>query len=151
CGVFETVGYKFVPGAHQGYAATFQVTEVEQVYPVLFEDLHVSTLELQSALSTKDPLFSPEKLAATQPVLARYVRWVEEFLAAKGTPGKITASVIPGAPGDYQIVFRPASPLPAVSQVTFDGNKVISQNLLRESISSVAIGAPYTEDSFRQI
>ncbi|HTS31163.1 MAG TPA: POTRA domain-containing protein [Bryobacteraceae bacterium] len=150
-GVFETVGYKFIPGTHQGYAATLQVTEVEQVYPVLFEDLHVSTLDLQAALSAKDPLFSPEKLAATQPVLERYVKWIEEFLAAKGVPEKITASVTPGIPGDYQIVFRPAKALPAVSQVTFEGNKVVPQNVLRESVSGVAIGAPYTEDSFRQI
>ncbi len=150
-GVFETVGYKFVPGAHQGYAATLQVTEVEQVYPVLFEDLHVSTLDLQSALSDKDPLFSPEKLAATQPVLQRYVKWIEEFLEAKGVPEKVAASVTPGIPGDYQIVFRPAKALPSVSQVTFEGNKVVPQNVLRESVSGVAVGAPYTEDSFRQI
>ncbi|HLK69012.1 MAG TPA: POTRA domain-containing protein [Bryobacteraceae bacterium] len=150
-GVFETVGYKFVPGAHQGYAATLQVTEVEQVYPVIFEDLHVSTLDLQADLTAKDPLFSPEKLAATQPVLNRYVKWVEEFLAAKGVPEKITASVTPGIPGDYQIVFRPSKPLPSVAQVTFEGNKVVPQNVLREAVSTVAIGAPYTEDSFRQI
>jgi outer membrane protein insertion porin family len=150
-GVFETVGYKFVSGAHQGYAATLQVTEVEQVYPVLFEELHVSTLDLEATLSAKDPLFSPEKLAATQPVLARYVKWIEGFLAEKGVPEKITASVTPGIPGDYQIVFRPARALPAVAQVTFEGNKVVPQNVLRESISGVGIGAPFTEDSFRQM
>jgi outer membrane protein insertion porin family len=150
-GVFETVGYKFVPGAHQGYAATLQVTEVEQVYPVLFEELHVSTLDLQSVLSAKDPLFSPEKLAATQPVLERYVKWIEAFLTEKGVPEKITASVTPGIPGDYQIVFRPAKALPSVAQVKFEGNKVVTQNVLRESVSSVGIGAPYTEDSFRQV
>jgi outer membrane protein assembly factor BamA len=127
------------------------VTEVEQVYPVLFEELHVSALELQSALLAKDPLFSPEKLAATQPVLERYVTWIQEFLAAKGVPEKIAASVTPGIPGDYQIVFRPARTLPAVAQVTFEGNKVVPQNVLRESISGVGIGAPYTEDSFRQV
>src|SRR5262249_51578061 len=137
-------------GARQGYAATLQVTEVEQVYPILFEDLHVSTLDLQAALSEKDPLFSPDKLAATQPVLERYKKWIEEFLAAKGGPEKVTASVSPALPGDYQIVFRPSRPLPAVSQVTFEGNKVVPQNVLRES-SSLAIGTPFTEDSFRQV
>src|ERR1051326_4547112 len=34
-GVFETVGYKFGPSSNaDGYAATFQVLEVEPVYPV---------------------------------------------------------------------------------------------------------------------
>jgi outer membrane protein insertion porin family len=150
-GVFETVGYKFVPGPNKGYAATFQVTEVEQVYPVLFEDLHVSTLDLESVLHAKDPLFMPEKLAATQPVLERYVKWIEAYLTEKGLPEKIAASVTPGIPGDYQIVFRPARPLPSIAQVTFEGNKVVPQNVLRESVSPVAVGAPYTEDSFRQV
>jgi outer membrane protein insertion porin family len=150
-GVFETVGYKFVPGPNKGYAATLQVTEVEQVYPVLFEELHVSTLDLQSVLGAKDPLFSPEKLAATQPVLQRYVKWIEDYLTEKGVPEKITASVTPGIPGDYQVVFRPARALPSVAQVMFEGNKLVPQNVLRESVASVAIGAPYTEDSFRQI
>src|SRR5205085_1697195 len=84
-------------------------------------------------------------------VLERYVKWIEAFLAEKGVPEKITASVTPGIPGDYQIVFRPAKALPSVAQVTFEGNKVVPQNVLRESISGVGIGAPYTEDSFRQI
>src|ERR1019366_5469670 len=33
CGAFETVGYKFVAAAQgKGYAASFQVPEVEQIY-----------------------------------------------------------------------------------------------------------------------
>src|SRR6202040_1833190 len=46
-GAFDTVGFKFVPGKNgQGYAATFQVTEVQQVYPIDFEKLHVSAKNL---------------------------------------------------------------------------------------------------------
>src|SRR5262245_66670145 len=41
-GGFEKVSYKFVPGSKgEGFAATFQVDEIEQVYPVEFEELHV--------------------------------------------------------------------------------------------------------------
>src|ERR1043165_1057788 len=37
-GAFETVGYKFESAPkHEGYVATFQVTEVQQLYPVSFE------------------------------------------------------------------------------------------------------------------
>jgi outer membrane protein insertion porin family len=152
CGAFETVGYKFVAAAQgKGYAATFQVTEVEQVYPVIFEELHVSQKDLEAALGAKDPLFSMAKMPATQPVLERYVKWVQEFLAAKGVPEKISGSVTMSVPGEFAIVFRPARNLPAVAQVTFQGNHVIPQNVLREAIAGVAIGMPYTEDRFREV
>jgi outer membrane protein insertion porin family len=152
CGAFETVGYKFVAATQgKGYVATFQVTEVEQVYPVIFEELHVSQKDLEAALAAKDPLFSMAKMPATQPVLERYVKWVQEFLAAKGVPEKIYGSVTLSAPGEFAIVFRPARNLPAVAQVTFQGNHVIPQNVLREAIAGVAVGMPYTEDRFREV
>jgi outer membrane protein insertion porin family len=151
-GAFETVSYKFEAGARrEGYVATFQLTEIQQVYPVIFEDLHVSSKDLEAALHARDPIFSPEKLPATQPVLQRYARWIEEFLATKGVPDKITGMVTPADPGDYQIVFRPARNLPAVAQVIFEGNKVVSQEVLWQAVFSVAIGLPYTEDAFRQV
>jgi outer membrane protein assembly factor BamA len=153
CGAFETVGYKFVAAATQGkgYAATFQVTEVEQVYPVIFEELRVSQKDLEAVLAAKDPLFSMAKMPATQPVLERYVKWIQEFLASKGVAEKITGSVTVPTPGEFAIVFRPARNLPAVAQVSFQGNHVISQTLLREAIAGVAIGSPYTEDRFREV
>jgi outer membrane protein assembly factor BamA len=152
CGAFETVGYKFVAGTTaKGYAATFQVTEVEQVYPVIFEELRVSQKDLEAVLGAKDPLFSMAKMPATQPVLERYVKWIQEFLASKGVPEKISGSVTASAPGEFAIVFRPARNLPAVAQVTFQGNHVIPQNVLREAIAGVAVGSPYTEDRFREV
>jgi outer membrane protein insertion porin family len=150
-GAFETVGYKFVQAPNgEGYAATLQLTEVEQVYPVDFQDLHVSSLDLDAALRAKDPIYSREGLPATQPVLERYKRWIEEYLKAKGIEEKIAGSVQPAFDGGYNVVFRPDRPLPAVAQVTFEGNQVIPEDKLREAIAG-AVGAPYTEDVFRQI
>ncbi|MGA2270787.1 MAG: POTRA domain-containing protein [Bryobacteraceae bacterium] len=151
-GAFETVGYKFVAGTKgKGYAATFQVSEVEQAYPVQFEELKVSQKDLESALAGKDPLFSMAKLPATQPVLERYVKWIQELLASKGVPEKVAGSVTAAGPGEFMIVFRPARNLPAVAQVTFRGNRVVPQNVLRDAIAGVAIGLPYTEDRFREV
>ena len=150
-GAFETVGYKFAAGPNGGYAATFQVTEVQQVYPVQFEDLHVSAKDLEAAFRGKEPLFSAGKLPATQPVLDRYSRWLEQYLSKLGVQEKIAATVAPSTPGDYTIVFSPARNLPAVAQVTFEGNHVVPQNVLRDAVSGVAIGFPYTEDTFRQV
>ncbi len=151
-GAFTEAAYKYTaaPDGH-GYAATITVVEYETIYPVVFEDLHVSTLELAATLGAKDPLFSMEKLPATQPVLERVARWTEEFLKAKGVPEKVAGSVKPSPDGGYMIVFRPTRPLPAVAQVTFEGNQVVPQNVLREAVAGAAVGSPYTEDSFRQV
>src|SRR3954471_1886031 len=54
-GVFETVGYKFEPGANkQGFVATFQVTEVEPAYPMRFEELGVPAQDIEALLRGKD-------------------------------------------------------------------------------------------------
>ncbi|HKE27139.1 MAG TPA: POTRA domain-containing protein [Bryobacteraceae bacterium] len=152
-GAFETVSYKYVAagGEGKGYAGTFQVTEVEQAYPVHFEGLHVSELDLTAALRARDPLFSLEKMAATQPVLERYSKWIAEFMAAKGQTEKIAGSVTPAQPGDYVIVFHPDRPLPVVALVNFHGNHVVPENVLHDAIAGAAVGTPYTEDRFRDI
>src|SRR5262249_11247036 len=94
--------------------------------------------------------YARERLPATQPVLERYARWIEEYLATKQIEEKIRGSVAPSAEGGYAVVFRPARPLPTVAQVTFEGNQTIAQDKLREAIAG-AVGAEYTEDVFRQI
>jgi outer membrane protein assembly factor BamA len=111
----------------------------------------VSSLDLAAYLGARDPLFSMTKLAATQPVLERHTRWIQEFLASKGIKEKITASVEPALPGDYNIVFQPSRPLPAVAAVTFEHNQLLTQEQLREAIAPTGVGAPYTEDRFRQV
>lgn len=151
-GVFETVSYKFTPAENgKGYVATFQVTEVEQAYPVRLDDLHVSELEAAEALKAKDPLFSLDRLPATQPVLERHAKWLEEFLASKGITEKVVGGVWENRPGEFMVVFHPDRPLPAVAHVRFRGNEVISENALWDAVSSSAVGLQYTEDAFREM
>ncbi|HXB71872.1 MAG TPA: POTRA domain-containing protein [Candidatus Acidoferrales bacterium] len=150
-GAFETVGYRFEPGAsQQGYSATFQVTEVAPAYPVQYEELGVPATEIEAVLKAKDPLYA-NRMPASRAVVDRYVSWIEEFLTAKGVPEKIAGVVTQAAPEQFTIVFRPAKNLPAVAQVTFAGNQVLPQNVLREAIAPVAIGSPYTEAGFREL
>ncbi len=151
-GVFETVGYKFEPGPNkQGYVATFQVTEVAPVWPVRFEELGVPDKEIDSLLRAKDSLYSSAKLPATKPVIDRYTAWIQELLASKGITEKIAGKVTQLSAEQYAIVFRPARNLPAVAQVTFQGNQVLTQGVLREAVHSTAIGSPYTESTFRDL
>jgi outer membrane protein insertion porin family len=150
-GAFETVGYRFQPGANGGYNAAFQVTEVETAYPVKFEELGVPDADLEGMLHARDPLFSIVRVPATQAVMERYTRWVQEYLDSKGLKEKIAGRVTPLAPEQFAFVFRPARNLPAVAQVTFEGNQVVPQSLLREAVHGTAIGFPYTEPHFREL
>jgi outer membrane protein insertion porin family len=149
-GAFDTVSYGFsAEVGTRGYVATFTVTEIEQVYPVRFDDLHVSERDLTATLKAKDPIFADGKLPASQPVFQRYAKWVEEYLAAKGITEKIIGGVIPDRPGEFVITFHPDRPLPVVAMIYFKGNVVVPQAKLQDA-SLAAIGMPYTEDRFRE-
>jgi outer membrane protein insertion porin family len=153
-GMFETVGYKFSPGGDQhGYAASFQVVEVQPAYPIRFDDLGVPDKDLMDYLRGKDPLFAP-RLAATKAVLERYKQWVQEYVTAHDGKDKVIAKVMPAGapapPGDFVILFRPARSDPAVAEVEFEGNQAIPTSKLQNAIAEVAIGMPYKEDAFRQ-
>ena len=151
-GFFEMVAYHFDPAPNQtGETGTFQVAEVDAAYPARFEDLGLPAAELEAMLRARDPLFSTANLPPTKQVLDRYVGWLQEYLAGKGSTEKLAARVNAVGPEKYEIVFRPARNLPAVAQVTFEGDKAISQQDLTEAIAAVAVGSPYTEDHFREL
>jgi outer membrane protein assembly factor BamA len=150
-GAFETVGYKFEAGEDkQGYVATFQVTEAEPSFPVRFEELGVPDTDVIGLLHAKDPLFSLLHVPATKVVMDRYMGWIQEYLATKNITEKIAAKVVPTTGDRFAMVFRPARNAPAVAAVTFRGNQVVPQGVLREAISGVAVGAPYNEAAFRE-
>jgi outer membrane protein assembly factor BamA len=152
CGAFETVGYQFQPDAgKQGYAATFQVTEVDPGFLVRFEELGVPDADVDAVLRARDPLYSRAHTPAAKVVMDRYTEWIQEYLATKGIGEKIVGKVTPVTAGEFAIVFRPARNLPAVAQVAFQGNHVISQTLLREAVHGTAIGMPYSETGFREM
>jgi outer membrane protein insertion porin family len=150
-GVFETVGYKFGPSENSnGYAATFQVLEVEPVYPVRFADLGLPDAEVEKYLKARNPLFA-EKLPATKVILDRFARSIQELRATRNLPEKVIAKLQPVGPDRFIIIFRPNKPEPAIAEVSFEGNQVIPSNLLQDAISGVAVGAAYSEPSFHEL
>lgn len=149
-GAFDTVGYKFEPKPDgKGYAASFQVAEAG-VLPVRFHDLGVPDAELESVLRLNDPLFSLERLPTARQVIDRWTNRIREYLASKNLDNKIMGNVEPW-PDQLAIVFRPARGLPAVAEVTFEGNRAVSQTALRDAVAGAAVGAPYTDGMFRAI
>lgn len=149
-GAFASVGYHFQPDpAGEGYDATLNVIEVEQLYPYRFEELPATEAELRAAIEKTEPLFGA-KLPGTREVLSRCTHALEQSLSGKNFKEKVTAKVVADGPGELVVVFRPDRPEPVVAEVQFSGNQVLSQTILQNAIASVAVGVPYNEIRFRQ-
>ncbi len=150
-GAFDTVGYKFAPSPNSsGYTATIQVQEVEPVYPVHFSGLGVPEAEVSAWLKSRYPL-TGAKLPATQAILTRYTKSIQELLAERGHPEKIIARLEPVGVDQFIINFRTNHPEAAVAEVTFEGNQVLTGTILQNAISGIGIGAPYSEAGFREL
>ena len=150
-GVFETVGYRFAPAAAStAYEASFEVVEVEPVYPVRFEALNAPDAEVQAWLRKKDPFFGP-KIPATEAFLNRHAAEIERYLSSQGRTEKIAGKVVADSAEQFTIVFRPATGAPKVAEVKFQGNEVVPSSVLLNSFAGVAYGTIYSEAAFRQM
>ncbi len=147
-GAFASAGYRYAPGpSTRGYALTFEVVEVEQIYGFRFDDLELPDDKLREAMRKSDPLYGA-KIPGTQQVIARYATVLDAALGGKvKVAGKLTSET----PGEMLIVFRPEGAPVTIAEVDFKGNKVITTSLLRNTIAAVAIGVPYSEARFRQL
>ena len=147
-GAFLSFAFRYGPSASgKGYALTFEVAEVEQVFPVRFEELPGTPDELRQVLRNNDPLFG-EKVAGTDTMLKRYARILEAHL---GGQQKVIGRVTSEGPGELFILFRPATAPMNVAQVNFTGNRILQTTTLQNTIAGVAIGVPYNEQRFRHL
>lgn len=148
-GVFETVSYRFgaAPDSN-GYAASFQVVEVGQVYPVIIQGLPIQLADLTAWFKSKDPMYNGQ-LPGTAEALKRYAALAEQYLASKNLSQKVVAKLAPSGVDQYGVVFRSAAPIPTIAQVNFTGTKLLTATALQNKIAEVAIGFPYTEEGFR--
>ena len=87
-GAFETVGFRYGPSG-DGYSVVFEVAEIQQVYPFMFEYINVPEAEIRAWLKQNDPLYT-DKIPGTKEWIARYSEMIEGFLRQKGSNEKIT-------------------------------------------------------------
>jgi outer membrane protein insertion porin family len=148
-GVFENVGCSYAPAKDaKGYDGTIDVTEVQAILPIRFEDLPVSDEQLSAFLKEKDPFYGP-KIAATKPILLRYTTWINEFLAGRDFHDQVIAKVVSENPPNLEILIRPTTPHPSVALVKFNNTGDIPAQQLVRGFYSIAVGSVYTERQFR--
>lgn len=149
-GLFETVAYRYEPvPAGKGHSGTLIVKEIDQLYPYRFEELQADTQKLREWLRQKEPLFR-EKIPATEPVLQKFAEALNEYFAKHGPPIRVIGKLMPNDKAQLEVVFLP-SELPAVAEVEFAGNKILTQDRLQQAVAGAGVGARYTENRFRQI
>jgi outer membrane protein insertion porin family len=147
-GMFETVAFQFEPAPDGDCCvANFDVNEITNLFPIQFENIPEPAADIVAFLKSKVPLYSPTLPGTTQ-VIDFYARQVEQFLASRNHAGKVLGSLVQTAKNEYKITFRSNESLPAISNVTFTGNKVISSIKLQNAMNDVAFGQPYTRDGF---
>ncbi len=150
-GALETVAFHFGPAATgDGYAVTFEVAEVQQVFPLQFVNLGVPEEEILAFLKQKDPLFTG-KGPGTEQFLRRYSTYIEELLGAKGRKVDVRGELTADVPEAFYILFYPKGALPVIAEVDFQGNKVLPKERLQEAIHGAAVGARFTEGRMRAL
>jgi outer membrane protein insertion porin family len=148
-GVFDSVGYRFAPAAGgTQFAASFQVVEIGQSFLYRFEGLNDSKA-IEQYVKQREPMFD-SRMPATEQVLTRVSKEVEEYLSKAGHPESVVGKLTPENSNQLTIVFHP-SKLPSVAEVNFTGNKALATITLQGAIGGVAVGSIYTEPRFQQL
>ncbi|HEY1757752.1 MAG TPA: POTRA domain-containing protein [Bryobacteraceae bacterium] len=145
-GAFVTVGYEYKPrdpeSSSSGFDAVIEVHEIDNIYPYRFEDLLKPEGVLREALRAQEPLWGDEIPVES---IERYV----DTITQQGVGIAVTAKMERSPEGALAIVFRPASMLSNVAEVTFKGNDALPAATLLRAINAAAIGIPYTEKELR--
>ena len=150
-GAFEVVSYRYSPSADgKGLVLKIEVVDALQLFPYKFEDLPATDAELRKILQQKQPLFAA-KLPPSKLLLEQFSSSITEYLTAnKAFKDTVAAKVINEAP-DLTILFRPATPIPMIGQISFTGNKVLDRETLSNAFAGVAIGTSSKESDVRTL
>ena len=150
-GAFQTIEFRFGPApGGKAYAVSFHVVEAGPFFPVRFEDLPLTDEEIKAHLRALDPLFG-DRIPATEDLLARYARAIEQLLEQKGKRQAVRGRLTAEGTEPLAAVFGPAAPPPVIAEVRFTGNQVIPTTALQRVMHAVAVGVPYREKTFRQL
>lgn len=142
--------YRTSAGEQPAYDVTFQVAENEQLFPVRFERLGVSTDDLRKYLSEHVVLYA-DRIPGTEGVLHRYSAAIQEFVAQSGKHAKVHAMVSNDDPQQLAVVFSPETPAPTISQVIVAGNQAVDTGSILRAVNQVAIGVPLSDARLQSI
>lgn len=144
-----TDAYRY-SGAPPQYDVTMEVAENNQLFPMAFERLPVSSDAIRQYLRSHVPLYS-DRIPGTDIVMHRYAAAIQNFVGETKPGTKVRAQVSNEDPKQLTVLFTPDAPAPTIARVTVSGNQVVDTGTILRAVNSVAIGAPLTDARLKMI
>jgi outer membrane protein insertion porin family len=141
--------FRFV-GSPPAYDLTIEVAENEQLFPMRFERLGVSSDAVQHYLHDHVDLYA-DRIPGTEGVLKRYTAAVQEFIAQTDPSMKVKARLSNDDPKELAVLFAPDAPVPTISQVIVTGNQAVDTGAILRAVNQVAIGVPLSDTRLKLI
>src|SRR6185312_15219537 len=142
--------YRFSGTVPPEYYLTFEVTEIQQIFPMRFERLGMSPDAIQKYLQAHVELYA-DRIPGTEGVLRRYSQAVEQCIAQTHPNVKVRAAISNDDPQQLAVLFTPDIPAPTISQVTVTGNQAIDTGTILRAVNQVAVGVPLSDTRLKLI
>jgi outer membrane protein insertion porin family len=141
--------FRFI-GTPPAYDLTIEVTENEQLFPMRFERLGVSSEAVQAYLRKHVDLYA-DRIPGTAGVLKRYTAAVQEFVAQTDPSMKVKARLSNDDPKELAVLIAPDAPVPTISQVIVTGNQAVDTGTILRAVNQVAVGVPLSDTRLKVI
>ena len=148
-GAFDGWEYRWEP-KDGGYAVTYTVLEVLELYPVRLDGFGVPEEQLFDLLRGKVPLFGP-KVPATGPMVRHIGNELQAFWKEQGYESKIVGRINVGADEQFEMLFQPEETIRTIAFATFENSAAISALDLQREFNKVAIGEPYSQSRLLEL
>lgn len=132
------------------YDVVYDVQENDQVFPMHFERLGVSSDAIQAYLK-KHVEFYSDRIPGTARVLNRYISAVQDFVRQSQPSMKIKARVSNDDPKQLAVLFTPDEPAPTIAQVQVSGNQAVDSGTILRAVNQVAVGVPISDTRLKMI
>jgi outer membrane protein insertion porin family len=136
--------YRFSAAAPPGYDLTFEVSEIQQLFPMRFDRFGVEPDVIRQYLQTHVDMYS-DRIPGTEGVLNRYKEAVRQAVAQAHPDAKVKAAIANDDPQQLTVLFTPDTPAPTISQVTVTGNQAIDTGTILRAVNRVAVGVPLSD------
>lgn len=148
-GVFEGYAFRFGPKG-DGFAVTFTVQEVPELYPLRLEGFDIPDEELRAYLRERIPLFGP-KVPPTG-IMARQIGdLLQQMWSERGNQTKIVGDINYLSDDEFEMLYQPEGAIQNIAFTRFENASAIPPLTLQQKFNSVAMGVTYSEQRLEEL
>ena len=150
-GVFESLEFQY--GAQgDGYQVTFQVTELQDFYPIRFEAMDEPPEALHQLLREKVPLYTG-RAPPDGPMIKLIGSILEHHRVQQGKEAKVIGRLAPRGESEdeFDLVFQPPSAIKTIAFVTFENTGELSPLDLQRRFNQAAMGVPFSQPRLKEL